>query len=322
MIQHSIGGRRPVVTVVALCYNHERFVIECLESIRAQTFQDFELIVTDDCSRDGSPELIRTWLAKFYPFAAFIQHKKNVGLCKTLNEVLAVAQGSFISMIATDDLWEPTKIEQQHAVMDAQPDNVAVVYSDALQIDESGALLDRTFIAAHWPGKPIPSGQLFGELADGNFIPAMATLIRLSALQGVGGYDERLTYEDYDMWLRLAHVYTFVYSPGTVARYRIVATSIVRTLFERPTANHSYTRFLIFEKWLSTDRISARQRKAWGEKLWDGAYSLYVHGDPRATRCLWQAFFLTRKMRPLLLALSASIGITRRLAKNLANVFS
>ena len=107
----------PSVTVFAICYNHARFVIECLESIRNQTFGTFQLIVTDDCSTDESQAKIEAWLAAHRPDAIFIRHDRNVGLCATLNEALALATGDHISMIATDDLWEPNKIEVQLAAM-------------------------------------------------------------------------------------------------------------------------------------------------------------------------------------------------------------
>ena len=311
----------PAVTVIALCYNHARFLMACLESIRAQTFQDFQLIVTDDCSKDDSPDMIAAWLAEFYPHAIFIRHAKNAGICATLNEAVALAQGHFISMIATDDTWQPHKIAAQHAVAMAQDENTAVVYSDALQMDEEGALLEGTFIGSHKKNFDAPGGAVFRQLADGNFIPAMATLIRTSAIRAVGGYDERLSYEDYDMWLRLANRYDFVFLPGTVASYRIVATSIVRTLFEKPTPRHSYSRFLIHEKWLATDRLSTSQKTIWGEKLWDSAYSLYALDDPRAGNCLWKAFFATRKLRPLLLAGTTSLGLNRTRAVRMARLF-
>jgi glycosyltransferase involved in cell wall biosynthesis len=312
----------PAVTVIALCYNHERFLLECLESIRAQSFQDFQLIVTDDCSRDGSPQMIEAWLAKHRPDAIFIRHKKNAGLCSTLNEALRHARGEFISMIATDDTWEPDKIERQLSAMQDGPDTVAVVYSDAAQMDESGNRLPKSFIEAHRTGAPPPSGRLFRALADGNFIPAMATLIRRRAIEEVGGYDERLTYEDYDMWLRLSHGYDFLFCPGLVARYRIVSTSLVRTVFESPTANHSYTLFVICEKWYSSGLLSAAQRKAWADRTCTAAYNLYVLGDKRGKACLWRAFVRTRQPRLLLLALSSSFGITRVRAKKFATLFS
>lgn len=310
------------ITVIALCFNHARFLMQCLESIRSQTFQNFELIVTDDCSSDQSPELIFNWIALHYPNAKFIRHTKNAGLCKTLNEALSMAQGTFISMIATDDTWEPEKLEKQYAAMVNQSQDVAVLYSNALQMDEAGTVLQKTFLAAHWPDKEIPSGRIFSELADGNFIPAMATLIRTSALRAVGGYDENLTYEDYDMWLRLAAKFEFLYLPGELARYRIVGTSLVRTLFVNPSANHSYSRFLIHEKWISSQRLNPEQRRNWGDKLWASAYSLYVHGDSRARMCLWKSFLYTRKLRPLALAVLICFGINRNRLKKITSTFN
>lgn len=312
-----MASTRPAVTVIALCYNHARFLHACLEGIRAQTCQDFELIVTDDCSRDNSAELIAAWLAEHYPDARFIRHTKNAGVCATLNEAVKSAQGEFISMIATDDVWAPDKIERQLAALRAQPPEVAVLYSDAWQMDEEGAPLPLRFIEHHRPGFTPPSGHVFPVLADGNFIPAMATLIRRSALAEVGFYDEQLTYEDYDMWLRLAARYRFAFDPAPVAHYRIVSTSIVRTTFVRPSAAHCYTLFLIHQKWLSSNLLNTTQRRRWSEALWSAAYQLYVHGDSRARACLWTSVRYSRKPRAALLALACTMGIRRDGAKRL-----
>jgi len=173
----------PKVSVLALCYNHARFVEACLESIRAQTFQDFELIVTDDASSDESPSLITSWLARYYPSARFIRHSRNVGLCKTLNEALSHARGRYISMIATDDTWEPTKLARQYAAIEACPSDVAMVYADAFVMDEEGNRVGESFLEAHGVTDAPPRGDVFSRIADGNFIPAMATLIRLDALR-------------------------------------------------------------------------------------------------------------------------------------------
>jgi glycosyltransferase involved in cell wall biosynthesis len=307
----------PVVTVIALCYNHQRFLLETLESIRAQTFQDFELIVTDDASRDDSPAMIERWLAEHRPDATFIRHTRNAGLCRTLNEVLALARGTYICMIATDDAWHPERLARHVAAFAGQAESVALVYSDVAQMDEEGRPLPDNFIAQHRPGFVPPSGRLFSQLADGNFIPAMAATIRRSAIAAVGGYDERLTYEDYDMWLRLTARFDAVFCPGLVARYRIVGTSIVRTLFARPTASHSYSTALIRLRWLGTGLLSGQQRQRWAEFLFESAYGLYLLDDPRARTLLWQAFRYSLQPRAFALALSYSLGISRGRLKKL-----
>lgn len=305
------------ITVIALCYNHAQFVETCLESILAQTFQNFQLIVTDDCSRDNSPQLIESWLGRKYPSAIFIHHTHNVGLCKTLNEAISHATGRFISMIATDDSWEPDKLALQFAALEACSHDVAVLYSDAFQMDESGKRLPETFLRAHGIAEEPPRGHVFSRMADGNFIPAMTTLIRLEAIRSVGGYDEELTYEDYDMWLRLADRYRFEYYPAIVANYRLLSTSMVRTLFEEPTPAHAYTIYLIARKWLATDRLSQAQRRHWNDRIRTSAYILYVKDDPRAIPCLWTAALGSLSPRIVLLALTRALGLKRSRLKKM-----
>ena len=150
-------------------------------------------------------------------------------------------------------------------------------------MDERGKTLEKTFMESHGIiGEP-PRGEVFSRQADGNFVPAMATLIRLDALRAVGGYDENLTYEDYDMWLRLANRFRFEYLPAKLANYRQVSTSMVRTLFEAPTPAHAYTIFLIAKKWLPTGRLSKVQRKRWNDRISSAAYILYTQDDPRSS---------------------------------------
>lgn len=311
----------PGVTVIALCYNHERFVLECLESIRAQTFQDFELIVADDCSRDRSPELIAAWLAAHYPRARFIRHTANRGICATLNEALAAAQGTYISMTAADDVWLPHKLASQVALAQSLGAGTAVIYSDAEQMNEDGKLLPTRFLEAHGV-TDTPHGNVFSRLADGNFIPAMTTLIRRDALLAVGGYDERLQYEDFDMWLRLADRYAFAFQPQIAARYRIVTSSLVRTVFARPNPWYLHTSFLIRQKWLRSRRLTPEQRKRWADKLWIAAYGLYVQNDPRAGACLWTAFRYTGRPRALVMAVASRFGVSRERLLRLRTRFS
>lgn len=307
----------PTVTVIALCYNHARFVLETLESIRAQTFQDFELIVTDDASRDNSPELIAQWLAEHRPDASFIRHASNAGLCRTLNEALADARGAYVCMIATDDTWYPDRLARHMEAMAAAPANVAVVYSDADQMDEEGNALPTKFIEYYRKDFAPPSGALFPILADGNFIPAMAATIRRSAIDAVGGYDERLSYEDYDMWLRLAPQYDFLFCPGRVARYRIVSTSMVRVLSATPSPLHLYTIFLMNQRWLRTTLLSPAQRTQWSEALWSAAYKLFLADDWRAPEALRAAARYKPTARIFLLAMTSSLGLTRSRIKRL-----
>lgn len=302
----------PEVSVLLLCYNHRPFVEACLASVAAQTLNDFELIVCDDASSDGSADCIAQALAVLARPARYVRHASNRGLCPSLVELMALAQGRFIAMIAADDLWEPDRLQLQLALLSQHPE-AAMVYSDAHQIDEHGQRLPLSVMEAHHAPVPPPSGKLFNTLADGNFIPAMATLIRREAIDAVGGYDASLSYEDYDMWLRLAERYPILHLPGRLASYRIVESSMVRTLFQRPSAAHYDTLFRICERWLRRDLLSPEQRRRWVRRQADAAYGLFFCGHGRARQALWTVARRDRKRRWrwLLIGGLCAIGLHR-----------
>src|SRR5678815_3959281 len=119
----------PLVSVIALCYNHSRYVLECLESIRAQTYKNVQVILLDDFSRDSSVGLIEQWISDHSIEWIFIKHLANKGICKTLNEGMYHATGKYIALIATDDVWMPDKLHHQVKEMETRPLDVGVLYS-------------------------------------------------------------------------------------------------------------------------------------------------------------------------------------------------
>ena len=247
----------PLVTVWVGCYNHARFVVEALESVRQQTYPNIQLIVWDDCSKDNSVEVIEYWIAKHQVDCTFLKHKINLGICRSLNEALALSHGKYVSGVAADDVWLPTKTATQVGMLERLPEDVGVVYSDAYQIDEGGKLLPEMFIEAHRLLPTMPEGWIFDTLIQGNFIPAMTSLTRRRCLEVVGNYDENLVFEDWDMWLRISRQYRFAFDRIPSAKYRIVATSMVRTMSEPMwRAKELIKAKCYFRGWLSTEQRS------------------------------------------------------------------
>lgn len=223
----------PLVSAIVLCYNHARFVVECLESVKAQNYSNLELIINDDASNDNSVSVIEAWLsANDIPYK-FLKNKVNLGLCRSLNNALKNAHGKYFSGIAADDVWLPGKLATQVRLMEELPEKVGVIYSDAFQMDENGKLLPDNFIKAHRGFETMPAGNIQQVLWEGNFIPAMTTMTRRECVERVGLYDETLFYEDWDMWLRIAKHYNFFYSEQVSAKYRLVGTSMVRSQWPR-----------------------------------------------------------------------------------------
>jgi glycosyltransferase involved in cell wall biosynthesis len=251
----------PLVTVTATCFNHERFVVECLESIRAQTYPNIQLIIADDCSTDGSVPLIREWLARTGTACTLVLHQENQGVCRTRNDVLSYAQGKYVSSVSTDDTWFPDKIADQVEQMERLPPSVGLLYGDAYLMDVEGNPLPQTFFESCRPSRTFekpPEGNVYEHLLEVCFVPTMTTLIRRECLAAIGPYDESLAYEDWDMFLRLAQRYEFAFTTHFVARYRIHSSSLWQTLGSRLWESD----IRIFQKHLGYSR-------AWDAILWD-----------------------------------------------------
>jgi glycosyltransferase involved in cell wall biosynthesis len=162
--------------------------------------------------------------------AQFVAHDVNRGVCRTINEAYALATGRYVACLAADDAWLPEKLAHQVAALDALPEDVAVLYGDALRVDEHGTELPQRFLAAHGVTGPPPEGDVFARLLEANFVPATTAMLRRSATRQVGAFDERLRYEDWDYLLRLARDHRFAYVDYVGTRYRVVRDSLTRAV--------------------------------------------------------------------------------------------
>jgi glycosyltransferase involved in cell wall biosynthesis len=202
----------PRVSIVIPTYNRAPLIIEALRSIQAQTFQDFGIIVADDGSTDDTAQVVQQFGESliYLPFP----HRGQPGA--TRNGGLRAATGEFIAFLDSDDVYLDHKLADQVAALDAHPE-VGVVYSDGVYFRDTP---DRP-LGQVQTGLPSPSGNVFAELLRGNFLAPPVVLVRRTCLDNVGWFDERyLLAEDYDLWLRLAARYQFIYIPGTVAAIR------------------------------------------------------------------------------------------------------
>jgi glycosyltransferase involved in cell wall biosynthesis len=243
------SSNQPKVSVLVTTYNHAPFVREALDSLTAQSFRDFEVIITDDASSDGTPDLIQAWLEETGSPARFIRNLVNRGICANRNTALSFASGEFLCSLSGDDAYEPERIARQLECFDHQLPDVAVVYSDMRMIDALGRDLDISFLDYLLGEEPAPENRVFDRLLRRCFMPAPAAMIRRACLNVVGPYDETLSYEDYDMWLRLSAHFRFRFLPGYVVRYRILPTSMSHSSRFRRSILESTVRLL--QRWQS-----------------------------------------------------------------------
>ena len=203
---------RPLVTVICLCYNHERFVQEAIESVIHQTYENLEIIVWDDASSDNSPAVIRD-LARQYPQLMVTLSDRNEGNCRAFNRAFSKSNGEFIIDFATDDVMDRTRIEKQVGFFLQADEQTGVVFTDATYIDESGAVLRHHFehLYKHQLIKNIATGNVFRNILTTYYIASPTMMIRRSVIKVLGGYDENLAYEDFDLWVRSSRLFGYAF---------------------------------------------------------------------------------------------------------------
>lgn len=184
----------PTVSVILPTYNATPYVEEAVESVLAQTFEDFELLVIDDGSTDGTVEAVR----RFDDERLELIHRDGNGITGALNRGITEASGTYIARQDGDDHSARERFETQVEFLDGNSD-VGLVGTATDIIDESGRIVDRRHVLER------PSVD---DLLEHNHYVHGSVMMRRDAVEAVGGYDETFEYtEDYDLWLRIADEY-------------------------------------------------------------------------------------------------------------------
>lgn len=213
----------PLVSVVIPVYNGERYLAECLCSVRGQSYRPLETIVVDDGSRDGSAEI-----ASGAPGVRLIR-QANGDVSAARNAGVRAATGEFIALLDYDDLWLPHKIEQQVAWFGRHP-GADLVFTDIIKFDNNGRA--RRARDRHRWARRLNGPHPFRALAMKNPILPSSVLVRRESLIRAGLFNERFrTCGDYEMWLRMAGLgMSLGYLPLPLTRYRVHADNTGRRI--------------------------------------------------------------------------------------------
>lgn len=200
----------PVVSVVIPAYNAEKTILETIESVRKQTFTDFEILVINDGSTDQTVVIVNAIQddrIKVFSYG-------NGGLSIARNRGIHQAQGEFITFLDADDLWAIDKLELQIDAL-RQHKDAGLVYSWTLVLDERGQNLNAGL-------SPLFEGNVYRQLLIGNFIASGSNaMLRRPVVDQVGQFDPTLrSSEDWDYWLRVATDFPFVVVPKPQIFYR------------------------------------------------------------------------------------------------------
>lgn len=201
----------PKVSVVIPTYNRRRLLAEALDSVWAQTFTDYEVIVVDDGSTDDTLAYLETVQE---PRLRFLSEPHR-GISPTANAGLRAARGEFVARLDSDDLWTPGMLAAELSALEARPD-AGFVYARMRCIDELGRPTDRVF------GQPprFPD-QLLKSLVWEDCTTHCTVIARRELVEEIGGYDEDLpANEDWDLMLRMAARRPYVFVDRVTAFYR------------------------------------------------------------------------------------------------------
>ncbi len=250
MNQHS-SSAAPVISVVIASYNHERYIRECVQSVLDQSYQNFEILITDDGSSDASVSRVMEMDDPRIHLRAF---ERNQGACAAMNDAIRRSRGQYIAVLNSDDVFLPGKLARQVALLDTRPD-LGAVFGWPQFIDERGqpfhdpAHKDHDVFHVSYPDR---FGWLRHFFDERNALCHPTGLIRRSVYEQVGLYDQRLAQvPDLDMWIRLCSHANLLVEPVATTGFRIRdglqnasaarPEVVVRDAWERACVLHHYT---------------------------------------------------------------------------------
>lgn len=204
---------KPRISVVIPTYNRQDYVVEAIESVLAQTYRKFEVIVVDDGSTDDTAARLQPYLDR----VAYIR-QENRGVAAARNAGIQLAQGELICFLDSDDLWSPDKLSLQIEYADADP-QCALISTDLDGFDATGKPCGRRKSAMY----KIHNGSGVAEhLLFENWIQTSTVMVRKECLDQVGGFDEDVGQfgEDWLLWMRIASKFPIYFIPEALVGYR------------------------------------------------------------------------------------------------------
>jgi glycosyltransferase involved in cell wall biosynthesis len=212
------GHCQPLISIVLPTYNGSRYLREAVDSCLAQTYQNWELILVDDCSTDATPQIIAEYASRDRRIRS-IRHVVNKKLPEALNTGHAAARGEYLTWTSDDNRFLPNALEEMTCFLQAHPE-IALVYADSRIIDETG-----TFVEIY-PARPASSLAYLNAVGP-------CFLYRKRVYEIVGRYDAELYLaEDYDYWLRVYREFEIAPITQVLYEYRRHSHSLTSTALE------------------------------------------------------------------------------------------
>jgi glycosyltransferase involved in cell wall biosynthesis len=223
-----------LVSIIMPVYNGEKYIAESIRSAQEQTYRNWELIVTDDGSVDGTAEIVRAF-CQADPRVRYV-YQPNGGLGNARNTGIRASRGELVAFLDADDLWLREKLALQTRMMEEM--KASVVFSDAFIFPEDDVMNEeRSFATIYGRFKGagrFDSAGMYRLLLEMNPIPVLTVLLRRDLLDAAGRFEEDARYrgcEDYELWFKLAERGAVFYGhEGKLARYRFHSGAMSRNV--------------------------------------------------------------------------------------------
>lgn len=211
----------PKVDVIIPAYNAGRYLTAALDSVFAQSFQDWRIVLVNDGSTDNTAQIAEDYAARLGPRMRVV-HQKNRGLPAARNAAIQASDGDLLALLDADDIWLPHRLEESVRLMESRPE-VGLSYGLITRIDADGNHRE-TFLGNRHAAEGRVASALYQRLIE---IPCPTVTFRRSCVEEVGGFDETMrATEDRDLWLRIAFRHAVGVIPKVIAYYRTSPSSM------------------------------------------------------------------------------------------------
>lgn len=265
----------PLVSIICTCFNHEKYVFEALNSVVNQTYSNIELFIIDNASNDRSVEVIQNWLwlNDHYAMVCIHFYPEVQNYCQVFNKALHQCSGKFVIDLAADDILYATHVETAVACLEEK--QAAIYFSNAKLVNEKGR--SRTFYPLNKNGLlkvMVPHGNIYRDLVE-KYIVCSATLVfRTFTLLKENGYDETLSYEDFDIMVRLGRKYRFIFSNTIGVEKRILRNSFSAGQYRSKNSVMLPSTFQVLKKIKKMNRTPAESKALVNRTLYETKHAL------------------------------------------------
>jgi glycosyltransferase involved in cell wall biosynthesis len=265
----------PLISICIPAYNAGPFLHAALASVRDQRFTDWEIIVTEDGSRDGTEEIVVEFARTVSQSVRYDRHEQNLGRPATRNTGIAAARGEWIALLDADDVWTTGHLEAAAALIRSR--SAEVIYSGSVMFDsDTGREIE---VCA-------PSAQALVDFPRSLFngvysIQPSSVVLRRCLWEDVGGFDPTFRYaEDREMWIRCARTGAqFAYTGLNTCLHRRHPSAMSKNEIARALASAR-----VFEKNIDWEAVPSQLRHTQAADAWFNAGRMALREDPRTAR--------------------------------------